>query len=282
VFTGVVVIAIVGSLAAFTMSAPRVYYAMARDRLFLSWAARLHPRYETPARAIFIQTTLAVVLVLVGNFDDILSYFLFAVVLFIGLTVAALFLLRREGRAADFMTPLYPATPAVYLLLTALLLFLLASDRPKYALTGVAVVALGLPFYYLVFRRTAARPEGDERDGLLDEPMYEQEEDVKRRAVAESEPGYTVTLLFACIFVASVIIAAILLRAVRLDSDTPIWVAIFTAIISAIGTISTAVLAWRSDRRDAREKELKIEQLERELEAAREMPKLTTSHKKHK
>ena len=59
------------------------------------------------------------------------------------------------------MTPLYPLTPALYLLLTALLLFLLASDKPKYAFTGLGVVLLGLPFYYLVFRRAPA-PEGKE------------------------------------------------------------------------------------------------------------------------
>lgn len=152
VFTAVVVIAVVGSLAAFTMSAPRVYFAMARDRLFLPWAASLHPRYGTPARAIVIQAALACVLVMLGKFGDILAYFLFVVVLFIGLTVAALFVLRREGGAVGFRTPLYPLTPVVYLMLTAALLFLLASGRPWYALTGVAVVALGLPFYYLVFR----------------------------------------------------------------------------------------------------------------------------------
>ncbi|HKG12778.1 MAG TPA: amino acid permease [Pyrinomonadaceae bacterium] len=156
VFTAVVVIAVFGSLAAFTMSAPRVYFAMARDRLFLPWAASLHPRFGTPARAIVIQAGLAIVLVLLGKFGDIIAYFLFAVVLFIGLTVAALFVLRREGGAVGFETPLYPLTPVVYLVLTAMLLFLLASGRPLYALTGTAVVAAGLPFYYLVFRR---RPE---------------------------------------------------------------------------------------------------------------------------
>jgi APA family basic amino acid/polyamine antiporter len=153
VFTGVVVVAVVGSLAAYTMSAPRVYFAMARNGLFFPAAARLHPRYGTPALAIFIQTALAVVLILLGNFDDIIAYFLFAVVLFIGLAVAALFVLRREGGAVGFRVPLYPLPPAVYILLTALLLYLLASNSPLQALAGVGVVAAGLPFYYLVFRR---------------------------------------------------------------------------------------------------------------------------------
>jgi basic amino acid/polyamine antiporter, APA family len=156
VFTGVVVVAVFGSLASFTMSAPRVYFAMARDRLFFKDVARLHPRYQTPARAIIIQATLASLLVLLGNFNDIIAYFFFVAVLFIALAVAGLFVLRREGRPAGFRTPLYPATPVAYLILNALLLFLLASDKPRQAFAGVGVVALGLPFYYLLFRRRAA------------------------------------------------------------------------------------------------------------------------------
>jgi APA family basic amino acid/polyamine antiporter len=160
----VVVLVIVGSLAAFTMSVPHVYFAMARDNLFFKGAARLHPRYGSPVRAILIQTVLAVVLVLLGNFNDIIAYFLFAVVLFIGLTVASLFVLRREGKAEGFRVPLYPLPLVIYLLLTALLLFLLASARPLYALAGVAVVAAGLPFYYLVFRRGRAAQESEEKE----------------------------------------------------------------------------------------------------------------------
>jgi APA family basic amino acid/polyamine antiporter len=164
IFTGVVVVAVTGSLVAFTMSAPRVYFAMARDRLFLQGAARLHPRFGTPARAILIQASLASLLVLVGNFDQIVSYFLFVVVLFITLTVASLFVLRRRGGHAGFRTPLYPFTPIMYLLLSALLLFLLASNNPKQACLGVLMVAAGLPVYYLVFRkgRTAVKNFGEE------------------------------------------------------------------------------------------------------------------------
>ena len=76
--------------------------------------------------------------------------------LFIALTVAGLFILRRNEDVPVFKTPLYPFTPIVYLLLSAGLLYLLASGSPKQALYGALVVAAGLPFYYLVFRRGAA------------------------------------------------------------------------------------------------------------------------------
>jgi basic amino acid/polyamine antiporter, APA family len=156
VLSSIVVVAVLGSLAAVVMSAPRVYFAMARDGLFIPAAAALHPRYGTPARAIVIQAALASLLVLVGTFTTIISYFVFVVVIFIALTVGALFVLRRKApRATAYRTPGYPATPTVFLSLIALLLFLLGGHNPKQAIMGVAVVALGLPVYYLLFRDRA-------------------------------------------------------------------------------------------------------------------------------
>jgi APA family basic amino acid/polyamine antiporter len=152
VLSAIVIVAVLGSLAAVVMSAPRVYFAMARDGLFIPAAAAIHPRYGTPARAIVIQATLASLLVLVGTFNTIISYFVFVVVIFIALTVAALFVLRRRSTEETYRTPGYPVTPIVFLLLIALLLFLLGGHNPKQALLGVGVVALGLPVYYLLFR----------------------------------------------------------------------------------------------------------------------------------
>jgi APA family basic amino acid/polyamine antiporter len=154
VFAGVVVVAVLGSLAGIIMSAPRVYFAMARDHSFPAAAASVHPRFGTPARAIILQAALACVLVALGTFDQIVSYFIFVVVIFIALTVAALFVLRRKHpQAVSYLTPGYPFTPLIFLLLITVLLFLLAANNPRQALLGVAVVALGLPFYYLVFHR---------------------------------------------------------------------------------------------------------------------------------
>ena len=148
----IVIVAVLGSLAAIVMSAPRVYFAMARDGLFIPAAATLHPRFETPARAIIIQAALASMLVLLGSFNTIISYFIFVVVVFIGLTVATLFVFRRRGLDVPYRTPGYPVTPIVFLLLTALILFLIGGRNPKEALLGVAVVLLGVPVYYLLLR----------------------------------------------------------------------------------------------------------------------------------
>lgn len=154
IFSGVVIVAVLGSLAAIIISAPRVYFAMARDRLFFQSVARVHKRFETPALAISVQAALASLLVLLGNFNDILAYFIFVVVIFLALTVAALFVLRRRApRSTEYRTPGYPFTPAIFLALTLLLLILLGGGNPKKAFLGAAVVLAGLPVYYLIFRR---------------------------------------------------------------------------------------------------------------------------------
>jgi basic amino acid/polyamine antiporter, APA family len=153
IFSVIVVVAVLGSLAAVVMSAPRVYFAMARDGVFFPSVAMLHKRYETPARAIALQAVLASVLVAAGSFKEILSYFVFVVVLFVAFTVAALFKFRREDSSGiRYLTPGYPLTPVIFLVMIVCLLFLLGSDDPKHSFLGVAVVALGLPVYLFLFR----------------------------------------------------------------------------------------------------------------------------------
>jgi APA family basic amino acid/polyamine antiporter len=161
VFAVVVIVAVLGSLLALLLALPRVYYAMARDGVFFRGVAVLHPRFATPARAIGIQAGLASLLVALGTFNQIVSYFIFVTVLFLGLTVSGLFRLRRDGAAEPgYRTPGYPVTPAIFLILVALLLLLLAGNRPLQAALGVGIVALGLPVYWLAFRRRL-KPEED-------------------------------------------------------------------------------------------------------------------------
>ena len=164
IFSLIVVVAVLGSLAAVVMSAPRVYFAMARDGVFISSVAALHKRFETPARAIALQAVLASVLVVAGSFNEIVSYFVFVVVVFLALTVAALFKFRREQSSSiRYLTPGYPVTPAVFLVMIVFLLILLGSNNPTQAFLGVAVVALGLPVYLFLFRNKRLK------EGLLND-----------------------------------------------------------------------------------------------------------------
>lgn len=153
VFSGVVIVAVLGSLLGLLMALPRVYYAMARDGVFLKSVAVEHPRFGTPARAIGIQALLASILVALGTFNQIIAYFVFITVLFVAATVAGLFRIRRRSPNAAYRTWGYPFTPVLFLLLSAVVLFLVAARSPLQAALGVGIVTLGAPVYFLVFRK---------------------------------------------------------------------------------------------------------------------------------
>src|SRR3989449_7971954 len=108
VFSGVVIVAVLGSLLGLLMALPRVYYAMARDGVFLKSVAAEHPRFGTPARAIGIQAVLASILVALGTFNQIIAYFVFVTVLFVAATVAGLFPVRRDSPDAPYPTLGFP------------------------------------------------------------------------------------------------------------------------------------------------------------------------------
>jgi len=163
-FSFFVIVAVLGSLAPIIMSAPRVYLAMSRDGLFFPGAAALHRRFKTPSRAIALQAGLASLLVMTGGFEEIISYFFFVVLVFIWLTVFGLFRLRRKQTAVpDYLTPGFPFTAIVFLALLGVMLFLLAVGQPRQSFLGVGVVAIGIPVYYLLFRREARAQMADLR-----------------------------------------------------------------------------------------------------------------------
>ena len=175
VFSAVVIVSVVGSLAAFIIAAPRLYYAMARDRLFPAVAGWVHPRFGTPVVAIAVQGCLACVLVLSGNFRSIVAYFIFITVAFIGLTVGGLFLIRRrEGVCGAYQTPGYPYAPAAFVLFVIVLLLVLIVGNPLQALVGTAVVLLGLPVFQFVWKGRESNPASvSKRAGILPTAILE-------------------------------------------------------------------------------------------------------------
>ncbi len=155
VMGAVSVISLAASISAMTFAGPRVYYAMARDGLFLSFAARIHPRYKTPAAAIVAQAVWSGVLVLTGSADALTKYTGFAVVLFSGIAVAALFVLRRRdpGAARPFAAVGYPVAPAVFTLASLAIVANAVITAPGPAGAGLTVMAAGIPLYVWLTRR---------------------------------------------------------------------------------------------------------------------------------
>ena len=149
---------ILASLSAMTLAGPRIYYAMARDGVFFPAAARVHPRFGTPAVAIAAQTAWSCLLVLSGTFEQLLTYTGFAIVLFSAVAVCALFVLRWKTPEAHrpFRAWGYPIAPAIIALASFAIVVNAIRGAPGPSAIGLLVMAGGIPLYWLM-RRPARR-----------------------------------------------------------------------------------------------------------------------------
>jgi basic amino acid/polyamine antiporter, APA family len=149
------IISIAASVSAMVLAGPRVYYAMARDGVFMAAAARVHPVYRTPVRAIMAQAVWSSVLVLSGTLSGLVAYTGFAVVLFSGIAVLAVFVFRMRDPGAErpYKALGYPVAPAVFVLASLLMVVNEIWNNPVPALGGLAVIAAGVPLYFIFSRR---------------------------------------------------------------------------------------------------------------------------------
>jgi APA family basic amino acid/polyamine antiporter len=151
-----IAISTLGFLSQSMLTAPRVYYAMARDGLFFRTVARVHPRTRVPMAAIALQGILAVVIALSGRYEQILNYVVSVDFIGFGLTGASLFVFRRRGeRAASFRTPGHPLTTAFFVAASFLVVVNTVWRYPENTVVGLAILAAGVPAYLLWQRRPA-------------------------------------------------------------------------------------------------------------------------------
>ena len=127
---------------------------MARDGVFFPAAAHVHPKFRTPHISIVAQALWATVLILTGSLDALGNYVAFAITLFAGIAVAAVFVLRaREPHAPrPFKAVGYPITPAIFVLFSLVMVVNAIYRAPLASGTGLLVIAAGIPLY-LWFRR---------------------------------------------------------------------------------------------------------------------------------
>jgi APA family basic amino acid/polyamine antiporter len=146
----VVVLSVVVSAMALIMMAPRLYLAMSQDGVFPSALAALNPVTKAPARATAVLAALASLFVLLGTFEQIVSFLVCTAMGFIALAAAALLVVRRrDPHAGAFRAPGYPLTTWIFVLLVAGVVALVAINRPAQAAAGFGLVALGWPAYSL-------------------------------------------------------------------------------------------------------------------------------------
>ncbi len=149
-----IMISTFGCVNGLALSGARVYYAMAKDKLFLSTAASLN-KNNSPQKALIMQGVWASVLALSGSYGDLLDYVVFAVLLFYILTVAGVFVLRIKQPDAirPYKVFAYPILPAIYIIMATVICVSLLIYKPNYTYPGLAIVLAGIPVYFLLNRK---------------------------------------------------------------------------------------------------------------------------------
>jgi APA family basic amino acid/polyamine antiporter len=154
-----ILISTFGCVNGLILAGARVYYAMAKDRLFFSKAGEVHPKYRTPVFALMVQLAWIILLSLSGSYGQLLDYIIFAVLIFYILTIAGLFRLRQTRPDAErpYRAIGYPLLPAIYILMALFIDVVLLLYKPQYTWPGLIIVLLGIPVYFL-WTRMVSRP----------------------------------------------------------------------------------------------------------------------------
>jgi APA family basic amino acid/polyamine antiporter len=133
----------------------RMLYAMARDKTFFKQAESVHPKYNTPDKALFIQAFWAILLVFSGSFDQLTDMLVFAAFLFYAATAFGLLYLRKKAPQADraYKVIGYPVVPILFLLFCITICIMTLINQPFEAMMGLALIASGLPVYWWLGRK---------------------------------------------------------------------------------------------------------------------------------
>jgi APA family basic amino acid/polyamine antiporter len=151
-----IAISTLGFLSQSMLTAPRVYYAMAKDGLFFRSVGEIHPVTRVPVIAIVLQGAVAIVIAISGKYEQILSYVVAIDFVFFGLTGAALFVFRRKDAAdAEFRAPGHPITTALFTLACWIVVAATVARSPLQSAIGFAILLAGVPAF-LLWRRTDA------------------------------------------------------------------------------------------------------------------------------
>jgi amino acid transporter len=162
---GVVAVSVFVMISSFSavnggmLAAPRVFFAMAEDRLFFRPLARVHPRFRTPHLAILLSAVLGIALVMSRSFESLANTFVLAAWPFYALSVAALFRLRRSRSdlPRPYRTAGYPIVPAIFVIGVVWFVVNALVNDPIPTIATFGVIAIGIPIYFFSFARAEFR-----------------------------------------------------------------------------------------------------------------------------
>jgi APA family basic amino acid/polyamine antiporter len=158
-----ILISVFSSTNSVILTAPRVFYAMAKDDLFFKKLAEVHPRFHTPAASVISLGVLAAILTQAGQFSELVEGVIFVGWIFYGLAGAAIFPLRRKlaGKSLPYRVPGYPWTPILFVLSAIAIVgnaIYRATTDPaqfRHVLAALAILAAGIPVYLFWRRKNA-------------------------------------------------------------------------------------------------------------------------------
>lgn len=155
ILSGIIAIIMLSSLSAFLIIGPRVYAAMAKDKMFFSIASRIHKNYGVPSRSILIQGITAMVMVISGSFEQLLIFMGFALGIFPLIAVMGLFKARKLklGESTAVKVSGFPFIPIFFLFCNFIILIVAYINRPVESSIAIATVLLGIPIYLHFFKK---------------------------------------------------------------------------------------------------------------------------------
>ena len=155
-----IAISIFGAVNGIILTSSRVYYAMAKDRVFFQKLAEVHPRFRTPAFAIITGSVWAAILAATGTFEQLFTYTVFTGWLFYGLAATSIFVYRRKrpDHSRPYTVPFYPWTPLLFIAAAIALVANTIFAQPRPAAIGLGIVFLGAPAYVIWRKRMPSEP----------------------------------------------------------------------------------------------------------------------------
>ena len=140
-----------GTKGIYTLTAPRIYHAMAVDRVFFPQLAHIHKQFKTPVLAIVLQSSWAILLVLFWQtFENLITYVVFMDWVFMTMAALSIFYFRRKlGLIKDYNIPWYPLTPIVFIFISSTFLIITLIHQPEQAVAGLVLLILGVGVYHI-------------------------------------------------------------------------------------------------------------------------------------